>query len=324
VKRQCLIGDISETTKTAAAFNLVGMLGRDSSKSGISIRPEGVSVVHHDSNHLARGSRQSGSTGLLIVNADDWGLNYDTTQRTLECILKGAVSSVSAMVYMNDSERGAAIAREKGVDAGLHLNLTTPFSAPGAPARLVEHHKRLSRYLRTHRFAQAVFHPGLVESFKYVVGTQRDEFYRLYGAEPSRVDGHHHMHLSSNVLLGRLIPVGTVVRRSFSFHKGEKSLLNRLFRDVVDRQLARHYLLTDYFFSLPPLTPRSRLQKIFSLASQFTVELETHPVRPEEYRFLMGGEIFRWARDLSIAARYVNAPASAGVTQSGRVQPFQG
>jgi predicted glycoside hydrolase/deacetylase ChbG (UPF0249 family) len=242
--------------------------------------------------------------GLLIVNADDWGRNQETTERIRECVCRGAVSSVSAMVFMADSERAAAIARERGIDAGLHVNLTTPFSAPGIPARLMEHQQRISGYLRLSRLAQAVFHPGLVRSFEYVVAAQCDEFSQLYGAQPGRLDGHHHMHLCCNVLAGKLLPSGTIVRRNFSFQPGEKSWLNRLYRQVTDGMLARRHCLTDFFFSLPPLDPPSRLQKIFSLAKHYSVEVETHPFHPEEYRFLMGGEIFSWAGDVPIAPRY--------------------
>jgi hypothetical protein len=242
--------------------------------------------------------------GSLIVNADDWGRDAVTTDRIRQCVVRRAVSSVSAMVFMEDSERAAAIAQEHGIDAGLHLNLTTPLSAPGSPSRLIEHQLRLSRYLRQHRLAQAVFHPGLTRSFEYVVAVQRDEFLRLYGAEPKRLDGHHHMHLCSNVLLGGLLPSGTIIRRHFSFQPGEKSFANRLYRRAVDRLLARRHQLTDFFFSLPPLNPSSRVKRIFSLASKFNVEVETHPVNPDEYRFLTEGDIFHWAGDLLIAPRY--------------------
>jgi chitin disaccharide deacetylase len=134
--------------------------------------------------------------------------------------------------------------------------------------------------------ASAVFHPGLAGSFKYVVQAQLEEFRRLYGEKPKRIDGHHHMHLCANVLLGGLLPEGTNVRRNFSFAPGEKSLGNRLYRKIADRILARRHHLTDYFFSLAPIEPQ-RIEKIFSLARQFTVEVETHPVNPDEYTFLL-------------------------------------
>jgi hypothetical protein len=136
-----------------------------------------------------------------------------------------------------------------------------------------------------------------------VVSAQIEEFCRLYGEAPARLDGHHHMHLCANVLLGRLLPPGTIVRRSFSFGRGEQPLSKRLYRRGVDYMLARRHCLTDFFFSLTPLEP-ARLQRVLGLARQFAVEVETHPVNPEEFEFLSGGEVFRRCGDIRIAPRY--------------------
>jgi predicted glycoside hydrolase/deacetylase ChbG (UPF0249 family) len=248
--------------------------------------------------------------GLLIMNADDWGRNRLTTARILDCCLQGAVSSVSAMVFMEDSERAAAIAREQGIEAGLHLNFTTQFSGSGVPAGLAERQQRLARHLLRHRLAQIVFHPGLMRSFEYVAAAQLDEFRRLYGAAPERIDGHHHMHLCANVLIQKLLPSGTTVRRNFSFDRGEKSLGNHIYRSLVDRSLARRHVLTDHFFSLPPLEPASRLRGIFSLANRFAVEVETHPVNPQEHQYLAGGEMFRQIGDMRVARPSALRPRS--------------
>jgi predicted glycoside hydrolase/deacetylase ChbG (UPF0249 family) len=253
-------------------------------------------------------SAQATHAGLLIVNADDWGRDTENTDRTLDCILCGTVSSVSAMVFMEDSERAAGIARDRGIDAGLHLNLTTPFSGPGISPLLLDHHQRVARFLQRHRLAQVLFHPGLTNSFEYVVSAQLDEFRRIYGEGPNRVDGHHHMHQCANVILRNLIPHGIVVRRNFTFQRGEKGFFNRGYRHFVDAMLKRRHPMTDFFFALPPLEPRDRLRKIFSLAQQFVVEVETHPIDPQEYRFLTKGEIFPFAGSVPVARRYVPLP----------------
>ena len=145
-----------------------------------------------------------------------------------------------------------------------------------------------------------MFHPGLMRSFEYVVTAQLEEYRRTYGMEPERIDGHHHMHLCGNVLLRRLLPAGAIIRRSFSFGHGEKSVWNRLYRGHVDRWLARRHRLVDFFFSLAPLEPPDRLERIISVARKAVVEVETHPVEAREYRFLVEGEIFRWARGARI------------------------
>jgi YdjC-like protein len=244
---------------------------------------------------------ESMHAGALIINADDWGRDRENTERTMDCVLRGSVSSVSAMVFMQDSERAAAIAREHEMDAGLHLNLTSPFSVVDVSSHLVERQQQVARYLTRHRLAGVFFHPGLAASFKYVVQAQIDEFSRLYGAVPRRIDGHHHMHLCANVILAKLLPPGIIVRRNFSFQPGEKSWINRQYRSMVDRLLARRHRLTDFFFSLPPLESESRLERIFSLARTFAVEVETHTVNAAEYRFLVEGEIFRRTRGLPVA-----------------------
>jgi predicted glycoside hydrolase/deacetylase ChbG (UPF0249 family) len=254
-------------------------------------------------NNAPRTGAENSAGGILIVNADDWGRDRETTDRTLDCVLAKAVSSVSAMVFMEDSERAAAMALEQGVDAGLHLNFTTAFSA-GAPVRLAGHQQRLARFLYPISPKQALFNPGLANSFEYAVKAQLEEFHRLYSAEPERIDGHHHMHLCTNVLLARLLPAGTIVRRNFSFRPGEKSWANRLYRAAVDRALSRRHRMTDFFYCIQPMHPAERLQRIVSVARDSVVELETHPVDPVEHDFLAGGEIFRWAGDVPIASYY--------------------
>jgi len=260
-------------------------------------------------------------SGVLIVNADDWGRDHETTDRISACLLYGTVSSVSAMVFMEDSERAAALARERGIDAGLHLNFTTPLAASYCPPGVAERHRRIATYLRRHKFAQVVFHPGLTRSFEYVLAAQLEEFERLYGFRPERLDGHHHMHQCANILFAGLLPPGTIVRRNFSFERGEKSLLNRWYRRAVDRMLARRHDLVDYLFNLVPLEPDSRLQRIFSLARQFVVELEVHPANPCEYAFLTQGEMLRRLGDLAVARQFTQAPGQIAERRT-RFNPY--
>lgn len=247
---------------------------------------------------------QPGPMGRLIINADDWGYDEQTTDRTLDCFNHGALSSASGMVFMQDSERAAKIAVERGFDIGLHLNLSSPFSSRAIPSPLADHQQKVRAYLRSNRFAQLVYHPGLANSFEYVVARQFEEFARLYGRTPDRIDGHHHMHLCANVLFARLLPAGTMVRRNLSFAPGEKSWMNLQYRRWVDRKLAARHPLTDHFFSLSPVQPESRLRQIFLLAQQFVVEVEAHPAIPKEQTFLCGGGPMRLSPGVALASRY--------------------
>jgi chitin disaccharide deacetylase len=257
---------------------------------------------------------------MLIVNADDWGRDVLTTDRILDCVIGRSVSAVSAMVFMEDSHRAAALALEHTVPVGLHLNFTAPFTARTLSSRLTDHQCRIARYLRRHRFAQLLFNPALAGSFAYVVAAQIDEFHRLHGAAPDRLDGHHHMHLCANVLLGDLLPHRAIVRRHFSFQSREKGLLNRGYRRLVDVLLARRYRLVDFFFALPPFEPASRLRRIFSLARDHVVELETHPAHSDDYRFLTGAAMVEWTRHLRIASH--SALPANGRCTAGDPLPF--
>lgn len=253
-----------------------------------------------------------------ILNADDWGRDRATTERTLECHQSGALSSVSAMVFMEDSERAAAVAIEHGIDAGLHLNLTTAFTGQHPLSQNLQPHlERVANYLNGSRVAQTVFHPGLMRSFEYLAKAQRDEYCRLWGREAGRIDGHHHMHLSANVVLQGLLPSGVTIRRNFSFAKGEKGFWNRSYRALLDGWLSRSHPMTDAFYSLPPLEP-DRLKRIMGFAQGSIIEIETHPINPDEHRFLTQGGLHSLVGPVRIASRYLVSMTASEVGLASR------
>src|SRR5260370_20356546 len=187
---------------------------------------------------------------MLIITADDWGRSAAETDAALRCYRQGRITTVSAMVFMQDSERAAELARGNDLDTGLHLNFSEEFSGDNCSERLKECHGRIIRFLKRHKYAQLAYNPLLRKAFSYSYEAQAEEFVRLFGKSPSHIDGHHHMHLCTNVLLSKVIPAGMKMRRNFSFWPGEKSSLNLAYRALVDRWLARRYQLADYFFDL--------------------------------------------------------------------------
>ena len=244
----------------------------------------------------------------VILNADDWGRDAETTSRTLSCWQQESLSSVSAMVFMEDFQRAADMARQYGVDAGLHLNFTLRFSAHQCPSRLMEHQQRIARFVSAHRLAPILYNPFLAASFQYVIAAHLEEFERLYGHPPNRIDGHHHMHLCANVVNGNLLPSGIIVRRNLSFRAGEKGFVNRAYRQWQDRRLSRRHRLTDFFFDLKPIDLPGRLEAIFALAHHKSVEVETHPAHDDEFEFLMGGELMCRLGEIAVARGYLLRP----------------
>jgi predicted glycoside hydrolase/deacetylase ChbG (UPF0249 family) len=230
---------------------------------------------------------------MMIINADDWGRTRGETDAASLCHQRGRITSASAMVFMQDSQRAAELARETGMEVGLHLNLTEPFSAAVEDARLLACHSRIRTYLGARKYAFLVYNPALRGEFRYVIEAQLKEFVRLYGARPSHIDGHRHQHLCSNVLLDGLIPAGQKLRRSFFFWPGEKSLANRAFRGLVNRLLTRRYRSTDYFFALSQCLEVERMSRVAELARKHCVELMTHPANDAERRWLLGDDYLR-------------------------------
>ena len=225
--------------------------------------------------------------GMLIINADDWGGWQSATDAALACFRARRITSATAMVYMEDSERAASIAGDTTLDIGLHINFNQPFTGRNSPPALAAAHDRVCGFLRCNKYAQLVYHPGLREAFRTVFQAQLDEFVRLYGHEPSHFDGHQHMHLCANSLLGGFIPNGSSVRRSFSFWPGEKSLLNRAYRRWVDGRLEKRHLAADYFFALSQCLDGPRLGRVLEVAKTATVELMTHPENTPEQELLL-------------------------------------
>jgi chitin disaccharide deacetylase len=247
---------------------------------------------------------------MLIINADDWGRSAAETEAALRCHKANRISSVSAMVFMDDSERAADLAKETQLDVGLHLNFSEELTDKRCSIKLKEYQERLIKFLRQNKFAQVVYNPFLRKAFAYSYRAQAEEFVRLFGKAPSRIDGHHHMHLCANVLLSNLIPAGTKMRRNFSFWTGEKILLNRTYRALIDRWLARRYRLADYFFDLTQCIQGKKLDRVAALAKSKSVELMTHPVVQSEADYLMSAEFGELLRRLEVSP--TRSPATAG------------
>ena len=228
---------------------------------------------------------------MLIINADDWGRSVVETDAALKCYRERRITSVSAMVLMQDSKRAARLAKDYELDdVGLHLNFSEEFTDKSCSETLKEHHGRIIRFLKRGKYAQLLYNPFLRKPFAYCYHAQVEEFMRLFEKSPSHIDGHHHMHLCANVLFSSMIPAGMKMRRNFSFWPGEKSMLNRTYRWLVDRWLACRYRLTDYFFDLTQCIQGKKLDRVAALAKSSNVELMTHPIVNEEEEYLMSDE----------------------------------
>lgn len=237
---------------------------------------------------------------MLIINADDWGLDRTTTDAIAQCYRRGRITATSAMVFMDDSLRAVDVAREIDIDVGLHLNLTEPFTSAQADARARDAQRAVAEFLRSGALAGLILNPRLHGAFRYAVAAQLDEFRNTYGRDPSHIDGHHHQHLSANVLFGGLLPRGCIARRHFTFYPGEKSWLNRTYRALCNRVLAMRCNLLDAFFDLTQYMHTPKMQRLALIADSSSVELMVHPAQSEEFRFLNGDEFGQWLQNVTL------------------------
>lgn len=227
---------------------------------------------------------------MLIITADDYGKTRQTTDCILEVFLSNRITSASAMVFMEDSERAASLTLRHGLEMGLHLNFTEPFSARNIPLKLREHHSRVESYLTKHKWFQLIYNPFLADSFNFLFLSQREEFIRLYGRSPDHYNGHHHMHLCANVLASKMMSSGARVRGTFTFDLGAKNPFNLLYRHILAIWISRRFVSTDGFFSIAPVHNHDRLRNIISRAAKETIEIEVHPDNVEEMDFLLSDQ----------------------------------
>ena len=227
---------------------------------------------------------------MLIITADDYGKTRHATDSILECFLSKRITSASVMVFMEDSECAASLSQNSDLEVGLHLNFTEPFNASCVPPNIRQHQNEIATYLNKNKFTQIIYNPFLANSFRLVFNAQQEEFKRLYGRLPDFYNGHHHMHLCTNVLASNIIPKSTRLRRTFTFDPGEKNFFNLFYRHILEIWISRRFISTDCFFSIAPIKNYSRLRNIINRAAKETIEIEVHPENTEESEFLLSDQ----------------------------------
>src|SRR6266545_3867374 len=116
---------------------------------------------------------------MLIINADDWGRSVAETDAALRCYWGERITSVSAMVFMADSERAAELANVNGLEVGLHLNFSEPFTDGRCSERLRDCHNRIVGFLTRNKYSQLLYNPFLRREFAYSYSAQADYFFDL-------------------------------------------------------------------------------------------------------------------------------------------------
>lgn len=236
-------------------------------------------------------------SGLLVVNADDWGGSEATTDAILGTFEAGRITSASGMVYMPDSARAAELAARTGLPVGLHINLTEPLTGPDTPPPVRERQRHVAARLGgvgrdghpgTARLRKWLYDPTIKSDVDKAIADQLERFEALYGRAPTHFDGHNYVDLCPNVFLSRSIPAGSVMRNSldcYPLERSAKGLIRALRQCTRSRRLrSTRYLLHISALRLDesaPPDPRLRL------AHDVPVEVMGHPDNKAELAAFM-------------------------------------
>ena len=234
----------------------------------------------------------SSDDGLLIVNADDLGRSTGESDSIMACWRAGGISSATHMVWMTDSDRAAALAREAELPTGLHLNLIEPYSSPDVPQDVRARQATVAARLGAggSRVRAHLYDPRLRGPVGRVIADQLARYRELHGGEPTHVDGHHHSHLIPTALLSSALPRGIRGRRAFTFLGDERPAASRAVRHLRNALIARRFRTTDWLFDLRELHPElggRRLEEKLDLARSASVEVMAHPGVRDECELLV-------------------------------------
>jgi chitin disaccharide deacetylase len=245
------------------------------------------------------------SKPILIVNADDFGWNREATDRTLEAFAAGRITSATAMVHMEDSDRAAKLALEAKLPVGLHLNLSDPFTGPAASEGQRARQQAVCRlFSRRPRLRSWTFDPRIRAQVEGAISDQLERFEQLYGQPPTHLDGHNHVHSCPNVALAAALdPIAKVRDGLWTWPSAHTPMgAARALRRAL---VSRRFLRTRYFLSIVPLhrelDPDERSERL-GLSREASLEVMTHPGFPHEHAFHMSSDWGRLMENLPLGS----------------------
>jgi len=231
----------------------------------------------------------------IILHSDDFGQNDDTVDATIECFLKGAMTSATIMPKMPATDRAIAFALDHPqFSFGVHLtyvreNDISP-EAPICPAveipDLVDKDGRFlqSNVTRKRALLGKISISQIEKETLAQIASLQDR-----GVVISHVDAHGHLHKFApfrQALINVLKTVGIERVRSV-----QDIYLNKPFKSptywlgsVWGRKLKKAFVNPDHFFMPDSLGNPDWPERILNYVSGQTIEIGLHPGRSETWR----------------------------------------
>ncbi len=132
--------------------------------------------------------------GLLIVNADDFGLSKGQNYGIAECFRYGVVSSTTALVNAEGIKHAAQLRHElPGLGVGLHFTLT--MGKPLSPLPSLTREGVLGKWVW--QMAEEGNLP--LDEIRVELHAQYQRFIEIFGCAPDHIDSHHHVHMFKQI-----------------------------------------------------------------------------------------------------------------------------
>lgn len=135
--------------------------------------------------------------GEFVLCADDFGMTEAVSRGLLEAASAGRISAASAMTSLPDWPRAARdwVQARPAADLGLHVTLTL-----GAPLGLMPRLAPGGKFPGLGAIVAAALARTLpLDEIEAEIGRQIDRFSDEFGAPPTHVDGHQHVHVLPGV-----------------------------------------------------------------------------------------------------------------------------
>lgn len=219
----------------------------------------------------------------IVINADDYGLNSDTTSAIASLFKDGLLDRTTMIVtFLANNEQSIRIAKKMGFlkKVGLHINLND-----GEP--LTEAIKTISCFCKNGVF-NPVYRQGIKRFFLKrkekkalfdEIAAQFDLFKELTGTDCSfHFDSHHHVHTDPSVW--RVVKkvalqkgfVSTRLSQNVFKPNHRVGLAKRFYKVLFNSDVRRHFRTSDYFCSVEDYALNPRFECLTG-----NIELMCHP-----------------------------------------------
>lgn len=228
----------------------------------------------------------------IILHADDFGFNEETTQATIECFERGALTSATIMVNCEASKMAIEYAKKHPEFSwGVHLTYVDGlqpvcndcWSLLGEDGTFIESNSTRKKALLL-RLKQKDIIKETIAQIKVLTDA---------GIKVSHLDSHGHLHKFPSFLFAvkkaakvcgieRVRGVQNIFINDSS--RGLTGVLNNIFRSYI----CRNHKSTDYFYmaanSFDTNWADNIIEQIAKLDDYKTIEIGVHPGSTEEWR----------------------------------------